>query len=122
MVLPHLQDLASKLKSQAVALRHLATTVGEDSGRISDKVSSAASDIINFVEETDVLVSKHYEQNCELVEQITGVNKEMVASHVKLEKSLVVMVDGYKLQIQTPDYHTVLLHSSNLLKVWAMIV
>ena len=97
MVLPHLQDLASKLKSQAVALRHLATTVGEDSGRISDKVSSAASDIVNFVEETDVLVSKHYEQNCELVEQITGVNKEMVASHVKLEKSFVVMVDGYTL-------------------------
>ena len=97
MVLPHLQDLASKLKSQAVALRHLATTVGEDLGRISDNVCSAASDIINPVKESDVLVSKHYEQNCELVEQITGVNKEMVASHVKLEKSFVVMVDGYTL-------------------------
>ena len=97
MVLPHLQELASKLKSQAVALRHLATTVGEDLGRISDKVSSAASDIVNSVDDTDVLVSKHYEQNCELVEQITGVNKEMVASHVKLEKSFVVMVDGYTL-------------------------
>jgi len=94
-VLPHLQELASKLKSQAVALRHLATTVGEDLGRISDTVSSAASDIVNSVEETDVLVSKHYEQNCELVEQLTGVNKEMVASHVRLEKSLGVMVDGY---------------------------
>ena len=68
MVLPHLQELASKLKSQAVALRHLATTVGEDLGRISDKVSSAASDIVNSVDDTDVLVSKHYEQNCELVD------------------------------------------------------
>ena len=80
-----------------MALRHLATTVGEDLGRISDNVCSAASDIINPVKESDVLVSKHYEQNCELVEQITGVNKEMVASHVKLEKSFVVMVDGYTL-------------------------
>ena len=44
LVLPHLKELAIKLKSQAVALRHLATTVGEDLGRISDDVSSAASD------------------------------------------------------------------------------
>ena len=92
-----MKELASKLKSQAVALRYLATTVGEDLGRISDNVSSAASDIVNSVKETDVLVSKHYEQNSELVEQLTGVNKEMFASHVKFEKSLGVMVDGYTL-------------------------
>ena len=38
-----------------------------------------ASDIVNSVNETHVLVSKHYEQICELVEQLTGVNKEMDA-------------------------------------------
>ena len=69
LVLPHLKELAIKLKSQAVALRYLATTVGEDLGRISDNVSSAASDILNSVKETDVLVSKHYEQNSELGER-----------------------------------------------------
>jgi len=37
-----------------------------------------------------------YEQNCEMVEQLSQVNSEVVASHNKLEKSLGVVVDEYK--------------------------
>merc|ERR1719427_1010947 len=95
-VLPHLQELASKLQAQARALDHLAITVEEDLGRIRVKVNIAASDIVLAVEETDLLVKKHYEQNCEMVEQLSQVNSEVVASHNKLEKSLGVVVDEYK--------------------------
>ena len=84
LVLPHLKELASKL-----APRHLGTTVGEDLGRISDNVSSAASDIVNSVKETDVLVRKHYEQNSELVEQQTALTRRCLLRMLSLRSLLV---------------------------------
>ena len=84
LVLPHLKEVASKL-----APRHLGTNVGEDLGRISDNVSSAASDIVNSVKETDVLVRKHYEQNSELVEQQTALTRRCLLRMLSLRSLLV---------------------------------
>ena len=67
-----------------MALRHLGTTVGEDLGRISDNVSSAAIDIVNSVKETDVLASKHYEQYSELVEQLTALTRRCLLRMLSL--------------------------------------
>ena len=72
-----------------LAPRHLGTTVGEDLGRISDNVSSAASDIVNSVKETDVLVRKYYEQNSELVEQQTALTRRCLLRMLSLRSLLV---------------------------------
>eukprot|EP00090_Calanus_glacialis_P016225 TRINITY_DN25444_c0_g1_i1.p1 TRINITY_DN25444_c0_g1~~TRINITY_DN25444_c0_g1_i1.p1 ORF type:complete len:1065 (-),score=410.75 TRINITY_DN25444_c0_g1_i1:108-3302(-) len=102
-ILPFLQQLAGKLQTQALALQHLAITVEEDLGRVKNKVNMAASDIMVAVEETDLLVRKHYEQNCELVGQLTEVNRDIVSSHVKLEQSLDVVVKEYKIHKEGVD-------------------
>ena len=94
--LPHLHELASQLQAQARALDHLVVTVEEDVGRIRVNVNNVASDIVLAVEQTDLLVRKHYEQNFEMVEQLSQVNSEMIAPQVRLEKSHGVVVDEYK--------------------------
>ena len=87
-IMPDLQLISEKLQSQAAALMHLTTTVGDDIGRISNKVSIAAGEIVKTVEETDKMVQDHYEKNCDTVEQLTMVNKKMLESHVILKESL----------------------------------
>jgi len=95
IILPELQQIAGKLKTQAMALTHLSASVGNDLERISSKVSIAAGDIVKTVEETDKMVQDHYKKNCNTVEQLTTVNKEMLDFHVKMEKSLEILLEDY---------------------------
>ena len=87
-ILPHLQQLAGELQTQSMALQLLVITVEVDLERVKNKVNMAASDI---------------EQNCDLVEQLTEVNKEIVSSHVKLEQSLDMEVTEYKIYKEGVD-------------------
>lgn len=95
-VLPYLQEIVVKLNTQADALRHLASTVKADLGKIRTKVSTAVGDIVVAVDETDLLVKKHYVENCKVIEELTQVNKDVVSSHSRLEKSLNVVMGDYQ--------------------------
>merc|ERR1719427_285339 len=79
-IMPELQLIVEKLKSQEAALMHLTTTVGDDLARISNKVNTATGDIVKTVEETDQMVQEHYEKNCNNVEQLSMVNRRMLES------------------------------------------
>jgi len=94
-ILPKLQQIAGKLKTQASALMHLSDTVGNDLERIRSKVSIAAGEIFKTVEETDKMVQDHHEKNCNTVDQLTTVNKKMLDCNVKMEKSLGALLEEY---------------------------
>jgi len=95
-IMPELQLIVEKLKSQEAALMHLTTTVGDDLARISNKVNTATGDIVKTVEETDQMVQEHYKKNCNNMEQLTMVNRKMLESHVEMRESLGALLKNYE--------------------------